>query len=50
VRTFFDTGDPKPEPGSEVFVLRKVPGPRTEVLPVLAKLSEMMVSLVTIIV
>ena len=50
VRTLFYTSDPKPEPGSEVFVPMKIQGPRADILPLLATLAQMMASLVTIIV
>jgi len=43
-------GDPQPGPGSEVFVPTKPQGPRTDVLPVLATIAQLMASLVTIIV
>ena len=50
VRTLLIHSDPKPEPGSEVFVPMKLQGPRADILPVLATLAQMMASLVTIIV
>ena len=50
VRTLLIHSDPKPEPGSEVFVPMKPPGPRTDILPVLATVSQMLATLVTIIV
>src|SRR5881296_1371879 len=50
VHALFVRNDPKPEPGSEVFVPMKLQGPRTDILPVLATVAQMMASLVTIIV
>src|SRR5437899_1514864 len=50
VRTLFYSSDPKPEPGSEVFVPTRAQGPRTEILPLLATISQMLATLVTIIV
>jgi len=50
VRALLVHSDPKPEPGSEVFVPMKLQGPRTDILPVLATVAQMMASLVTIIV
>src|SRR5437879_322523 len=50
VRTLLIHSDPKPEPGSEVFVPMKLQGPRADILPVLATVAQMMASLVTIIV
>jgi hypothetical protein len=48
VRTQFYTSDLKPEPGSEVFVLMKVLGRRAGILPLLAKLAQMVARMVTI--
>ena len=50
VRALLIHSDPKPEPGSEVFVPMKPLGPKTDILPLLATLAQMMASLVTIIV
>ena len=50
VHALFIRNDPKPEPGSEVFVPMKPQGLKTDILPVLATVAQMMASLVTIIV
>src|SRR5437773_3563968 len=50
VHALFGRNDPKPAPGSEVFVPMKPQGLKTDILPVLATVAQMMASLVTIIV
>src|SRR3989441_12099549 len=50
VRGLFIHSDPKPEAGSEGVVARQLQRPRTDILPVLATVAQMMASLVTIIV